>query len=258
MRTLAERDRLEAWHSAYSFTASISYTSDSPSERYQFPSQYLSRCQAFIGDWIVYYEPSKVAATRGYFAVARLRRSFRIRPSRACTWRSSNRAAIWNSPMRCRFGCPMELSNAACSTSRARFRGGLSVRFDPHLAKAISSRIINLGLDDEADDPAMRRLKRKQNRFDETQQAPFVAEETAGIVWFGDLTNRAQIEPFGACVAAYDQRCAITGLEIDQWRWSCGSGCCAYRRRRRGKRTGHRQRRSGPLRHGSLDVRSWL
>ncbi len=45
---------------------------DSPAERYQFPSQYLGRVQACVGDWIIYYEPRKVAATRGYFAVAKV------------------------------------------------------------------------------------------------------------------------------------------------------------------------------------------
>ena len=45
---------------------------DSPAERYQFPSQYLGRAQACLGDWIVYYEPTKVAGTRGYFAVAKV------------------------------------------------------------------------------------------------------------------------------------------------------------------------------------------
>src|SRR5215208_5139629 len=47
---------------------------DSPAERYQFPSQYLRRVEACVGDWIVYYEPRKVAETRGYFAVAKVQR----------------------------------------------------------------------------------------------------------------------------------------------------------------------------------------
>src|SRR6478735_2680996 len=45
---------------------------DSLAERYQFPSQYLRRVQACVGDWIIYYEPSKVTETRGYFAIARV------------------------------------------------------------------------------------------------------------------------------------------------------------------------------------------
>lgn len=46
----------------------------SPAERYQFPRQYLGRAQQCVGDWIVYYEPRKVADTRGYFAVAKVER----------------------------------------------------------------------------------------------------------------------------------------------------------------------------------------
>ena len=45
---------------------------DSPSEQYQFPSQYLGRAQLSIGDWIVYLEPRKVSGSRGYFAIAKL------------------------------------------------------------------------------------------------------------------------------------------------------------------------------------------
>ena len=47
---------------------------DSPADRYQFPRQYLGRVEACVGDWIVYYEPRKVAETRGYFAIAKVER----------------------------------------------------------------------------------------------------------------------------------------------------------------------------------------
>jgi putative restriction endonuclease len=45
---------------------------DNPAERYQFPSQYLARVEACIGDWIIYYEPRKAQESRGYFAVAKI------------------------------------------------------------------------------------------------------------------------------------------------------------------------------------------
>jgi putative restriction endonuclease len=48
---------------------------DSPAERYQFPTQYLSRVQSCVSDWIVYYEPRKVTDTRGYFAMAKVERA---------------------------------------------------------------------------------------------------------------------------------------------------------------------------------------
>jgi putative restriction endonuclease len=46
---------------------------DSPAEQYQFPGQYLRRVEACIRDWIIYYEPRKIAETRGYFAIAKVR-----------------------------------------------------------------------------------------------------------------------------------------------------------------------------------------
>ena len=50
-----------------------SHYDDVPAERYQFPSQYLSRARTFIGDWVIYLEPSKVPNSKGYFAVAKVR-----------------------------------------------------------------------------------------------------------------------------------------------------------------------------------------
>ena len=45
---------------------------DIPSSQYQFPKSYLTRAQTFVGDWIVYLEPTRVTRTRGYFAIARV------------------------------------------------------------------------------------------------------------------------------------------------------------------------------------------
>ena len=42
---------------------------DIPSSQYQFPKSYLTRAQTFVGDWIVYLEPTRVTRTRGYFAM---------------------------------------------------------------------------------------------------------------------------------------------------------------------------------------------
>lgn len=47
---------------------------DTPAECYQFPRQYLERARMCVGDWIVYYEPRKIADTRGYYAVAKVER----------------------------------------------------------------------------------------------------------------------------------------------------------------------------------------
>lgn len=46
---------------------------DRPDEQYQFPKQYLQRAAGCVGDWVIYLEPRRVAGTRGYFAVAKVR-----------------------------------------------------------------------------------------------------------------------------------------------------------------------------------------
>ncbi len=47
---------------------------DSPATQYQFPKQYLSRVAQCVGDWIVYYEPTKVPGSQGYYAIAQVDR----------------------------------------------------------------------------------------------------------------------------------------------------------------------------------------
>lgn len=44
---------------------------DDPTRHYQFPAMYLDRASKFVGDWILYFEPSK-AGKRGYHAVAKV------------------------------------------------------------------------------------------------------------------------------------------------------------------------------------------
>jgi putative restriction endonuclease len=44
---------------------------DEPDARYDFPRQYLKAVEEGVGDWVVYYEPTK-AGPRGYFAVAKI------------------------------------------------------------------------------------------------------------------------------------------------------------------------------------------
>ena len=46
---------------------------DEPDVVYDFPRAYLKAVEEAVGDWIVYYEPSK-AGLRGYFAVAKISR----------------------------------------------------------------------------------------------------------------------------------------------------------------------------------------
>lgn len=57
----------------FAHTASSIYD-DRPEERYQFPSRYLSRAKAFVGDWILYYEPRADGGRMGYTGIAKVER----------------------------------------------------------------------------------------------------------------------------------------------------------------------------------------
>ena len=62
------------------FTTKVDPTYDDlPEERYHFPRMYLRAASSIVGDWIVYYEPSRTTADRrsrggrqAYFATARV------------------------------------------------------------------------------------------------------------------------------------------------------------------------------------------
>jgi putative restriction endonuclease len=45
---------------------------DDPARQYQFPAMYYSRAAKFVGDWVVYYEPTKVRGSKGYYAIAKV------------------------------------------------------------------------------------------------------------------------------------------------------------------------------------------
>ena len=67
---------------------------DSPAERYQFPKQYLNRAQRCVGDWVIYNEPTKVARTCGYFAVAKVQQTIPD-PSATIFANTSRRMRAW-------------------------------------------------------------------------------------------------------------------------------------------------------------------
>ena len=117
---------------------------DVPSSRYQFPKLYLDRAKEVVGGWIVYYEPTKVPQTRGYFAVAKVAR---IVPD----------PAVWDMYIAeiepetyLDFVDPVPLNGAGGQRNERGLggRGQWSVR---PLSAADFRRITSLGLPDEAD-----------------------------------------------------------------------------------------------------------
>jgi putative restriction endonuclease len=185
---------------------------DSPAERYQFPSQYLGRVEACLGDWILYYEPRKVAGTRGYFAVAKVER---VVPDPAT---SGMYLALIDQGSYLDFANPVPFSNADGPIERGVLNehGRISGRAQSAV-RPISpddfKRIVELGLDEGTGlMPRVGELA-SASGFGEGQEA-FHFDQRRGRVDF-TVSRIVRDRVFRKIVLrAYDQRCAITGLSF--------------------------------------------
>lgn len=179
---------------------------DSPAERYQFPRMYLERAQACVRDWIVYYEPSKIAGTKGYFAVARVDQIVPD-PSNADMYLALIEPGSYldfPSPV------PFRLASGALAEAGLGGRGQWAVR---PLSPSDFKRIIELGLG--SDDPFLPRV----------DEPPLPGSVQQDRISFGfdpvqerlrALSSRTIRNPAfrRAVLRAYDERCALTGLKL--------------------------------------------
>ena len=185
---------------------------DVPSERYQFPRQYLSRVEACIGDWIIYYEPSKVFETRGYFAVAKLQE---VIPDPTAT---DMFIGIIKQGSYLDFGNPVPFRGPDGLTERGVLNadGRISGRAQAAVRSLSSedfARIVDRGL--LADDPGLPRVGGSPVAPGfEDPQTPFQFEQSRDRSEF--LGSRiVRDRNFRKVVLrAYDERCAFSGLKL--------------------------------------------
>ncbi|WP_426425616.1 HNH endonuclease [Bradyrhizobium genosp. A] len=185
---------------------------DSPAERYQFPSQYLRRVEACIGDWIIYYEPSKVAETRGYFAMARVQQLI-ADPSISGMY-----LALIEPGSYLDFANPVPFNGPAGPVERGVLneQGRISGRAQSAV-RPISpddfNRICEIGLAENT--PLLPRRDDDVRPLDlSEEQAPFTFEQHRDRVSL-TVSRILRDRVFRRVVLrAYDERCAITGLKL--------------------------------------------
>ncbi len=186
---------------------------DSPATHYQFPRQYLSRVSASIGDWIVYYEPTKVPGSKGYNAIARVERVVPD-PSKEGMYlaliESGSYLPFVNSVP---FVVEDGLAESGLLNEQGRISGRAQAAVRPISPKDFD-RILSRGLAEEQ--PILPRLGTRDDllpQFDEGQ-TPFVYEQERERVQA--LTNRVVRDRVFRRVVlrAYDERCAVTGLKL--------------------------------------------
>ncbi|MAY32163.1 MAG: restriction endonuclease [Rhodovulum sp.] len=185
---------------------------DIPSERYQFPKQYLSRAQQCEGDWIVYLEPSKVKQTKGYFAVAKVQE---IIPDPR---KPDMFLAVIEPGTYLDFGDPVSFrdENSIIERGLLNDQGKISGRAQAAvrtLAAEDFARIVERGLGRD-EDILPRVGDTMQLPGFQDAQAPFQHMPARERV--NQLTNRAvRDRNFRKNVLrAYGERCALTGLRL--------------------------------------------
>ena len=186
---------------------------DSPAERYQFPKQYLGRVQQVVGDWIVYYEPRKVANTRGYFAVAKVDRVIPDPTARDMFLALIEPGTYLDFVQPVPFNGPMGVVERGVLNAGGKNSGRAQSAVRPLSAEDFN-RILDLGLAE--DDAFLPRID------DDVVAPPIVNEDRAPFVF--DMA-RERVANLGSrlvrdrlfrrkIVDAYDARCAIMGLKL--------------------------------------------
>ena len=185
---------------------------DSPAERYQFPSQYLNRVRASVGDWIIYYEPRKVAETRGYFAVAKIQEVV-ADPSAPGMYLALIEAGSYLPfPNIVPFRGPDGVIERGLLNEEGQISGRAQSAVRP-ISPADFRQIVEVGLAEGA--TLLPRLDAVSpvSGFRE-EPAPFLVEQDRDrIGYFGSRIFRERI--FRRVVlGAYNERCAVTGLRL--------------------------------------------
>lgn len=185
---------------------------DVPSERYQFPKQYLSRAKQCEGDWVVYLEPSKVRNTKGYFAVAKVQEII-VDPRN-----SDMHLAVIEPGTYLDFGDPVPFRGADGLVERGVLNADGKISGRAQAAVRLLSpedfaRIVERGLGQEEDFLPRVGSGLSSGSFQEPV-SPFQHLPVRERV--NQLTNRAvRDRNFRKNVLrAYGERCAITGLRL--------------------------------------------
>ncbi|WP_193171618.1 HNH endonuclease [Nisaea nitritireducens] len=185
---------------------------DSPAERYQFPRQYFKRAVACVGGWIVYYEPTKVLNTRGYYAAAKVAQ---IVPDPTA---SDMFLALIEPGTYLPFPntVPLSLGGEYVERGLLSVDGNLTGRAQSAvrpLSPEDFSRIVGLGLGDEG--PVLPRNEQPEpaDGFREDQE-PFLHDiERDRVAVLSSRVARDRV--FREVVLkAYDERCAISGIKL--------------------------------------------
>jgi len=185
---------------------------DSPAEQYQFPSQYLRRVEACVGDWIIYYEPRKIAETRGYFAIAKVREVIPDPGAPGMYLALIEPGSYLDFPNPVPFNGATGPIEQGVLNDQGRISGRAQSAVRP-ISSGDFNRIIDLGFEEGIpllprldDDLSSAGLSEEQTPFKFDQE-----RDRASVTLSRILRDRVFRR---VVLRAYDERCAITGLKF--------------------------------------------
>ena len=189
---------------------------DRPDQQYQFPRQYLSRVRAAVGDWIIYYEPTKVPETRGYFAVAKVADVVPDQSAADMYLALMEPGSYLEFPVSIPFLLPGGPTESGLLNAQGKLSGRAQSAVRP-LSPADFNRVVTLGIGDaETLLPRVEPPERPaiDGYDDGVHQAPFDFEvERERVTMLASRTLRDRV--FRSLIlTAYDRTCAITGLQL--------------------------------------------
>jgi len=195
---------------------SDSIYADAPAVQYQFPRQYLGRVQACVGDWIIYYEPSKVVDTRGYFAIAKVAEVIPDPAAEGMFLALIEPGSYLEFINPVPFKGPDGIIERGVLNEEGRISGRAQSAVRP-VSIADFNRIVALGTTET--DFELPRMGNPTDGmaltgFMESSQTPFVFDEPRERIT--QLSSRIVRDRLfrRLVLQAYDKRCAITGLKL--------------------------------------------
>ncbi len=185
---------------------------DVPSERYQFPQNYLGRVEQCVGDWILYYEPRKVRDHKGYFGVAKIKN---VIPDPRI---AKMHIAIIEQGSYLEFGTPVPFRGSSGVPERSVLNEAGNVSGRAQSAVRVIppedfDRIVNLGV--HSFEPLLPRSgdTATGQGISEADPFPYFASDRDRSEYLGSRIVRDR--NFRRVVLqAYEERCAISGLRL--------------------------------------------
>lgn len=187
---------------------------DDPARQYQFPAMYHSRAIQMVGDWIVYYEPTKIRRSKGYYAVAQVQSIVPDPQTSGMFLALIVPGTYLPFPAPVPFAGPDGVVETGVLNAAGRNSGRAQAAVRP-LSPQDFGRILTLGLGET--DGILPRVDSADvdaplHEFGELEQMPFEIERPRVEM----LTSRPLRDRVfrRLILGAYDDRCCVTGFRL--------------------------------------------